>query len=68
MKRFNVTGMCVGHRHYMVDISGKLDEIENLWMTIISMDENLKRGKRKPGAIYQDIIVYGVFCCFDHSK
>ena len=30
MKRFNVTGTCVGHKHYMVDISGKLDEIEKL--------------------------------------
>ena len=30
MKRFNVTGMCVGSEHYMVDISRKLDEIEKL--------------------------------------
>ena len=30
MKRFNVTGTCVGHKHYMVDISEKLDEIEKL--------------------------------------
>ena len=30
MRRFNVTGTCVGHKHYMVDISGKLDEIEKL--------------------------------------
>ena len=30
MKRFNVTGTCVGHKHYMVDISAKLDKIEKL--------------------------------------
>ena len=30
MKRFNVTGTCIGTEHYMVDISGKLDEIEKL--------------------------------------
>ena len=30
MRRFNVTGVCVRHEHYMVDISGKLDEIEKL--------------------------------------
>ena len=30
MKRFNVTGMCVGTEHYMVNISKKLDEIEKL--------------------------------------
>ena len=30
MRRFNVTGVCVGHEHYMVDISRTLDEIEKL--------------------------------------
>ena len=30
MRVFNVTGTCVRHEHYMVDISGKLDEIEKL--------------------------------------
>ena len=30
MRRFNVTGICVHHEHYMVDISKKLDEIEKL--------------------------------------
>ena len=30
VRRFNVTGTCVGHKHYMVDISKKLDEIEKL--------------------------------------
>ena len=30
MRRFNVTGTCVGTEHYMVDISAKLDEIEKL--------------------------------------
>ena len=30
MRRFNVTGTCVGHKHFMVDISGKLDKIEKL--------------------------------------
>ena len=30
MRRFNVTGTCIGTEHYMVDISGKLDEIEKL--------------------------------------
>ena len=30
MRRFNVTGVCVRHEHYMVDISNKLDEIEKL--------------------------------------
>ena len=30
VKRFNVTGTCVGMEHYMVDISKKLDEIEKL--------------------------------------
>ena len=30
MRRFNVTGVCVRHEHYMVDISNKLDEIQKL--------------------------------------
>ena len=30
MRRFNVTGTCVSNKHYMVDISKKLDEIEKL--------------------------------------
>ena len=30
MRKFNVTGICVRHEHYMVDISNKLDEIEKL--------------------------------------
>ena len=30
MRRFNVTGTCVGTEHYMVDISAKLDEIKKL--------------------------------------
>ena len=30
MKRFNVTGLCVPHKHYMVDISDKLAKIEDL--------------------------------------
>ena len=30
MRRFNVTGTCIGAEHYMVDISAKLDEIEKL--------------------------------------
>jgi len=29
-KRFNVTGLCVPHKHYMVDISGKLAQIKEL--------------------------------------
>ena len=28
MKRFNVTGVCVPQKHYMVDISGKLEQIK----------------------------------------
>ena len=27
MRRFNVTGLCVADKHYMVDISGKLEQI-----------------------------------------
>ena len=27
MRRFNVTGLCVANKHYMVDISGKLEQI-----------------------------------------
>ena len=27
MKRFNVTGVCIPNKHYMVDISGKLEQI-----------------------------------------
>ena len=30
MKEFNITGLCVPHEHYMVDISGKIDEILKL--------------------------------------
>ena len=30
MRRFNVTGTCVATKHYMVDISGKLNETEKL--------------------------------------
>ncbi|MGL5616476.1 MAG: hypothetical protein ACRDD2_09675 [Sarcina sp.] len=30
MKRFNTTGVCIERKHYMVDISRKLDEIECL--------------------------------------
>ncbi|WP_270567656.1 AAA family ATPase [Clostridium beijerinckii] len=29
-KRFNTTGVCVPKKHYMVDISGKINEIEKL--------------------------------------
>ncbi len=27
MREFNVTGVCVPHKHYMVDISGKIEQI-----------------------------------------
>ena len=30
MKRFNTTGLCVPHKHYMVDISDKLAMIKEL--------------------------------------
>ena len=30
MKRFNVTGLCVKEKHYMVDISKKINEIMKL--------------------------------------
>ena len=30
MKRFNITGVCVQSKHYMVDINDKLVEIEKL--------------------------------------
>jgi len=30
MKRFNVTGLCVPHKHYMADTSGKIAEIKKL--------------------------------------
>ena len=30
MREFNVTGICVPEMHYMVDISGKIDEIFKL--------------------------------------
>ncbi|MCL2158924.1 MAG: AAA-like domain-containing protein, partial [Oscillospiraceae bacterium] len=30
MKRFNVTGVCVPEKHYMVDISGKIAQIKKL--------------------------------------
>jgi len=30
MKRFNVTGICVPEKHYMVDISGKIAEIKKM--------------------------------------
>nr|WP_211231333.1 AAA-like domain-containing protein [Halonatronum saccharophilum] len=30
MKKFNITGTCIPKRHYMVDISNKLDQIEKL--------------------------------------
>lgn len=29
-KRFNITGLCVPKRHYMVDLSGRLEEIREL--------------------------------------
>lgn len=29
-KRFNSTGVCVNRKHYMVDISNKINEIEEL--------------------------------------
>ena len=29
-KRFNTTGVCIPKKHYMVDISSKIDEIEKL--------------------------------------
>lgn len=29
-KRFNTTGVCVHRKHYMVDISNKLNEIKEL--------------------------------------
>jgi len=30
MKRFNVTGLCVPEEHYMVDITGKIEQIKKL--------------------------------------
>jgi hypothetical protein len=30
MREFNVTGICVPHMHYMVDISGKVEKIFKL--------------------------------------
>ena len=30
MRRFNVTGVCVPEKHYMVDISGKLAKIREM--------------------------------------
>ena len=30
IKRFNTTGLCVPRKHYMVDISSKLEDIEKL--------------------------------------
>ena len=30
MKKFNVTGTCIPDRHYMVDITGKLEKIKAL--------------------------------------
>ena len=30
MKRFNVTGLCVPHKHYMADMSAKISEIKTL--------------------------------------
>lgn len=30
IKRFNSTGVCVSRKHYMVDISNKIDKIEKL--------------------------------------
>jgi len=30
MKKFNVTGICVPSKHYMVDISGKIAQIKKL--------------------------------------
>ena len=30
MKKFNVTGLCVPKKHYMVDVSGKIDQILKL--------------------------------------
>lgn len=29
-RKFNDTGVCVPHRHYMVDVSGKLEKISQL--------------------------------------
>lgn len=29
-KRFNITGLCVPEKHYMVDISSRLEEIREL--------------------------------------
>lgn len=30
MKRFNVTGTCIPHKHYMADTSAKLNQIEKM--------------------------------------
>ena len=30
MRRFNVTGLYVANKHYMVDISGKLEQIAEM--------------------------------------
>ena len=30
MKRFNTTGICVPKKHYMVDISNKMEQIKEL--------------------------------------
>ena len=65
MKRFNVTGICVSRKHYMVDISGKLAEI----MKMVSHGEyfTINRGRQYGKtttlfAIRDELAKLGIVC------
>ena len=44
MKRFNITAVCIPQKHYMVDISDKLEQ----------MIEMIEKSGKQPGAFHAD--------------
>lgn len=72
-KRFNTTGVCIPKKHYMVDISGKIDKIEKLveqefyfvinrprqFGKTTTLNELYKRLKRKYSVVRMDFELMG---------
>ena len=52
MKRFNVTGLCVPHKHYMADMSAKISEIKSLVDSECYFTINRARQYGKTTALY----------------
>ena len=64
-KRFNITGICIPGQHYMVDISGKIDEIVRDY---IECDEYFTINRaRQYGKSTTLALLYNRLSCFGHQ-